>query len=108
MSISKKIAITLMSVMGVMFLFVSGAYAQDTTALEISVSGTKALAAAIAISIAAAGCGLAQGRAGAAALEGIARNPGASGKIFTPMILCLALIESLAIYALLIAFVVAP
>ena len=39
-------------------------------------------------------------------LEGIARNPNASGKLFTPMILGLALIESLVIYALVIAFVV--
>jgi F-type H+-transporting ATPase subunit c len=38
------------------------------------------------------------------ALEGIARNPSASGKIFTPMIIGLALIESLVIYALVIAF----
>ena len=38
-----------------------------------------------------------------AALEGIARNPSASDKLFTPMIIGLALIESLAIYALVIA-----
>ena len=42
--------------------------------------------------------------AAAAALDGIARNPGASDKIFTPMILGLALIESLVIYSLLISF----
>lgn len=62
-----------------------------------------ALAAGLAIGIAAAGCGLGQGRAAAAALDGIARNPQASDKLFTPMILGLALIESLAIYALVIA-----
>ena len=66
--------------------------------------GLALLGAGLAISIAATGGGLGQGRAGAAALDGIARNPGASGKIFTPMILALALIESLVIYALLIAF----
>jgi F-type H+-transporting ATPase subunit c len=64
---------------------------------------SAALAAGLAIGIAAAGCGLGQGRAGAAALDGIARNPNASDKLFTPMILVLALIESLAIYALVIA-----
>jgi F-type H+-transporting ATPase subunit c len=37
-------------------------------------------------------------------MEGIARNPGASGKMFVPMILGLALIESLVIYCLVIAF----
>jgi F-type H+-transporting ATPase subunit c len=60
-------------------------------------------AAGLASAIAAAGGGIGQGRAAAAALEGIARNPNASGKIFTPMILGLALIESLVIYALVVA-----
>ena len=68
--------------------------------------GWRAFAAAFAISVAAFGGALAQGRAAAAALEGIARNPGASGAIFTPMIISLALIESLVIYALLIAFMI--
>jgi F-type H+-transporting ATPase subunit c len=82
----------------------SSAFAQasaETNAQDVGMSA--ALAAGLAIGIAAAGCGLGQGRAGAAALEGIARNPNASDKLFTPMILVLALIESLAIYALVIA-----
>ena len=73
--------------------------------------GSKSLigfGAAIGLGIAAAGGALGQGRTAAAALEGIARNPGASDKIFTPMILGLALIESLVIYALLIAFIYKP
>jgi F-type H+-transporting ATPase subunit c len=61
------------------------------------------LAAGLSIGIAAFGGGLGQGKAAAAALDGIARNPGASDKIFTPMILALALIESLVIYSLVIA-----
>lgn len=65
--------------------------------------GWKFLAAGLAIGLAALGGSLGQGRAAGAALEGIARNPNASGKIFTPMILGLALIESLVIYALIIA-----
>ena len=56
------------------------------------------------IGLAALGGGIGQGRAAGSALEGIARNPQASGKIFTPMILGLALIESLVIYGLVIAF----
>ena len=60
--------------------------------------------AALGLGIAAFGGALGQGRAAAAALDGIARNPGASDKLFTPMILGLALIESLVIYSLLIAF----
>ena len=63
-----------------------------------------AIAAGLAIGIAAMGGGLGQGRAAAAALEGISRNPEAASKIQTPMIIALALIESLVIYALVIAF----
>jgi F-type H+-transporting ATPase subunit c len=61
-----------------------------------------AIAAGLGIGIAAFGGALGQGRAAAAALDGISRNPGASDKLFTPMILGLALIESLVIYALII------
>lgn len=63
-----------------------------------------ALGAGFAIGLAAFGGALGQSRAAAAALEGIGRNPGTADKIFTPMIIALALIESLVIYALLIAF----
>ena len=63
-----------------------------------------AFSAAFAIGVAAFGGALAQGKAAAAALEGISRNPGAKGAVFVPMILGLALIESLVIYALIIAF----
>ena len=67
------------------------------------VPGGFALAAGFGMAIAAAGCGLAQSRAIASALEGIARNPSAAGAIRGSMIFGLVLIESLAIYALLIA-----
>jgi F-type H+-transporting ATPase subunit c len=66
--------------------------------------GMAAIGAALAIGLAALGGGLGQGRAAASALDGIARNPQASGKIFVPMIVGLALIESLVIYGLIIAF----
>ncbi len=64
-----------------------------------------ALAAGFGIAIAAFGGALGQGRAAAAALEGIARNPGAASKIQTPMIIALALIESLVIYAFVVALI---
>lgn len=66
-------------------------------------SATAAIAAGLAIGIGALGGALGQGRAAAAALEGIARNPGAQNKIFTPMILGLALIESLVLLSFVIA-----
>ena len=63
-----------------------------------------AIGVGVAIGLAAFGGGLGQGRAAASAVEGIARNPGAANKVQTPMIIGLALIESLVIYALVIAF----
>jgi len=63
-----------------------------------------AIAMALAIGLAALGGGLGQGRAAAAALEGICRNPSSSRDVFTPMLLGLAFIESLVIFALVIAF----
>lgn len=65
-----------------------------------------AIAKALAIGIAALGGTLGQGKLVAAALEGIARNPGAADKVFTPLILGLAFVESLVIFALLIAFMI--
>lgn len=64
------------------------------------------LAAAFVLGIAAAAGAIGQSRAIVAACDGIARNPGAAGAIRLAMIIGLALIESLVIYALLIAFFV--
>ncbi len=69
-----------------------------------SAASALAIASGIGIAIAAFGGALGQGRAAVAALEGIARNPSAANKLLTPMIIALALIESLVIYALVIAF----
>ncbi|MCC6278234.1 MAG: ATP synthase F0 subunit C [Oligoflexia bacterium] len=85
-------------------LLASPAFAEEVAGAAAGGKGMYALAAAIAIGVAAVGGALGQGRAVTAALDGIARNPSASGKIFLPMILGLALIESLVIYALVIAF----
>lgn len=60
------------------------------------------MATAIGMAIAAAGCGLGQGMGLKAACEGTARNPEAGGKITVTLILGLAFIESLAIYALVV------
>jgi F-type H+-transporting ATPase subunit c len=65
-----------------------------------------ALAAGLAIGIAAFGGAIGQSRGLASALDGIARNPSASGKLVTPMIIGLAMIESLVIYALVIALII--
>jgi len=62
-----------------------------------------AIGAGFGIAIAAFGGAIGQSRGIASALDGIARNPAASGKIVTPMIIGLAMIESLVIYALLVS-----
>jgi F-type H+-transporting ATPase subunit c len=102
--------LTFLSVTLTTLLVSAGAFAEGTGA-EADAGGDiglRALAAGLTIGLAAFGGSLSQGRAAAAALEGIARNPNASGKIFTPMILGLALIESLVIYALIVAFMIQP
>ena len=81
--------------------FASVAYAAEGGAGD----AYSSLGAALAIGLAAFGGALGQGKTAAAALEGIARNPAAQGKIFVPMIIGLALIESLVLYAFVIAFV---
>jgi F-type H+-transporting ATPase subunit c len=82
----------------------SPAFAQSMDPARADRDKWLGLAAALAIGLSALGGAIGQGRAAGSALEGIARNPQASGKIFVPMIVGLALIESLVIYGLLIAF----
>ena len=108
---STKIILSSLSTIAMLVMFSGAAFAQgagdDTAAVKLhglsSNYGLIALSAALAIGLAALGGGLGQGRAAGAALEGIARNPGAAKQINGPMILGLALIESLVIYALIIA-----
>ena len=88
----------------VVILSASPAFAQASDAARADRDKWLGLGAALAIGLSALGGSLGQGRAAGAALEGIARNPQASNKIFVPMIVGLALIESLVIYGLLIAF----
>ena len=63
-----------------------------------------AIGAAVAVGLAALGGTIGQGKAVSSALESIGRNPSAGGKIFTPMIIGLVLIESLVILSFVIAF----
>ena len=81
----------------------SAAFAADAAP---AASGLNAAVAALfAIAIAAFGGSIGMGLSISRAVEGIARNPEASGKIMTTMIIGLALIESLAIYTLVIIFI---
>ena len=86
-------------------MFGAYAFAQEGGAEGGAFTAYARLAAFFGLGIAAFGGALAQGLTAAAALEGIARNPAARGAIFVPMIIGLALIESLVLYAFVIAFV---
>jgi len=83
------------------------AFAAEGAAAPAAATGglTAGVAALFAIAIAAFGGSLGMGLSISRAVEGIARNPEASGKIMTTMIIGLALIESLAIYTLVIIFI---
>jgi F-type H+-transporting ATPase subunit c len=84
-----------------LLLAASPAFAADE--MMASPKGMIAIGAGIAIGVAALGGGLGQGMAARAALEGVARNPNAQGKILPLMVLGLALIESLVILSWLVA-----
>ncbi len=64
------------------------------------------MAAGLGMGLGSVGTGIGQGIAIKAACEGVARNPGASGKILTTMMIGLAMIESLAIYVFVVAMII--
>jgi len=90
------------------FIVPLAAFAQEAGgkmgANKFDVKVGAAVGAGFAIGLGVLGGAIGQGRAAAAALEGISRNPGAASRIQTPMILGLALIESLVLLSFVIAF----
>jgi F-type H+-transporting ATPase subunit c len=96
----------LLAIILVMALSAVALAADDATKTEaVKFYWITALAAGFGIAIAAFGTGMAQGNAIRGAVEGCARNPEASGKIQVMMLIGLALIESLCIYALVVALI---
>lgn len=91
----------------VSFVVFAETVAPEAVAVPVSHTGFNSFAIGAAIIMAAAsGLGtLAQSRAAVAALDGIARNPQAADKIQTPLILSLALMESLVIFSFVIAII---
>jgi F-type H+-transporting ATPase subunit c len=103
----KKVSMIGLSLLGLLLMAVTAAAqgANQTGAVDNHRSAI-AIGAGIGFAIAVFGGAIGQSRIGAAACEGAARNPGAAGRIQTMMILGLALIESLVLFALLIVFTV--
>ena len=100
---SKKIPVILAFILFAM-LVASQAFGQTAAAAAMSEKAIKFIAYFFALGIAVYGGTQAQSAAASVALEGIARNPAAADKIQTPMILALALMESLVIFALISTF----
>ena len=79
-------------------------FAQDQGGAS-SADATRRAAAYLTVGIASGLCGIGQGRATASAAEAMARNPGAIAAIRVALILGLVLIESLALYALVVTYI---
>jgi len=99
----RKLTMMMITLFGAVPAFAEEAV-HEAAAASSGNAGMIALAAGLAIGIAACGGALGQGKIGASAMDGIARNPQAAKAMFVPMIVGLALVESLVIYALVIAF----
>jgi F-type H+-transporting ATPase subunit c len=105
-AVMKKVMLVITALVAVL-LVAPAAFAQGGEAA--AAGGGKGLmwiAAIFGVGIAAFGCGLGQGRIGAAAQEGIARNPGAAKSMFIPMILALAFVETLVLLTFVTVFIV--
>ena len=100
---SKKLPVVLAFIL-LLTLVASQAFGQTGAASAMSEKSLKYIAYFFALGIAVYGGTQAQSKAATAALDGIARNPAAADKIQTPMILALALMESLVIFALISTF----
>jgi len=69
-------------------------------------AGMLAIGAGLTIGLAGLGCGIGQGLTAGNTAAGIARNPGASGTMFTSFILGMVLIESISIYGLVVGLLI--
>jgi len=106
----KKVLTVILLTLTLMWILAPVCFAEEAAAATAGKSNILyyALAAAgcaVGMGLAALGTGIGQGIGLGGACEGVARNPGASGKITTTLIIGLAMIESLAIYALVVVLI---
>jgi len=97
-----KNVITKVPAIAALLLFATPALAQDGG--FAGYDGLAFIGVGLTMGLAVLGGGLGQGNAAKAALEGISRNPQASGRITVPMFASLAFIESLVILAFIISY----
>jgi F-type H+-transporting ATPase subunit c len=106
----KKFVTVVILSLTLIWLLAPLAFAEEAAAAptdaKIHYFAFAALGCGLAIGLAALGTGIGQGIGLSKACEGVARNPGVSGKITTTLIIGLAMIESLAIYALVVVLII--
>ena len=100
----KKLIVSMFTTVTLLMLALPAFAADHAAGGDQTFLGYIALAAGICMGAGTFGGALGQSRAAAAALEGIARNPQAASRVQTPMIIALAMMESLVLFALVIAF----
>lgn len=108
----KKTAIAVLLTLALLWILAPLCFAEEAAAAPAGKSSNilyyalAALGCAVGMGLAALGTGIGMGTGLGGACEGVARNPGASGKITVTLIIGLAMIESLAIYALVVVLIV--
>lgn len=109
----KRLVAVMILTLAMLWVFAPLAFAEEAAAAPAPATSSKifyyalaALGCGFAIGLAALGTGIGQGIGLSKACEGVARNPGVSGKITVTLILGLAMIESLAIYALVVVLII--
>lgn len=104
----KKTLTVLLLLTAVFMLLAPMAFAEEAAApaSKMNYYIMAVLGSCLTITIAVVAAGIAQGLGLSKACEGIARNPGASDKIMTTLVIGLAMIESLAIYALVVVLII--
>jgi F-type H+-transporting ATPase subunit c len=106
----KKVSLTALSALGALVFFPVLALAAEEAggspdSSRYLMMSVIAIGGGFGITLSAIFGAISQSKAIVAALQGIARNPGAAGKIVTPLIIGLAMIESLVIYSLIISLI---
>lgn len=109
----KRLTAVLLLSCAVLCLMVPLAFAEEAVAeaqggaqTKMFYYGMAAIGCGIAIGFGALGAGIGQGIGTSKACEGIARNPATSGKVTTTLIIGLAMMESLTIYALVVVLII--
>ncbi len=107
----KKAQVIVLLTLSLLWILTSMCFAEEAAAAgkggsNVLYYALAALGCGVGIGLGAIGSGIGMGIGTSKACEGIARNPGTTGKITTTLIIGLALMESLTIYALVVVLII--